>query len=240
MRPLVTIIIPFYNCSYVDQAVRSALDQSYSPIEIIVIDDGSVSQQERLTPYLPYIYYLGKANGGTATALNHGIRHAKGDYIAWLSSDDIFYREKVNHQVQFMRAHNAYISHTNYNYIDSATHVTKYDVAQESQFTSSVEFYRSFLNSNPVNGCTVMFRRELFSAIGLFNEGLPYTHDLDMWHRVIQRGVHFPYLNESLTGYRWHDAMGTVIHQANIKQEYESTQSRCRGPLLQILSRMNI
>src|SRR5689334_17046366 len=100
--PLVTIVIPFYNCAYIDQAVQSALNQTYKPLEIIVVDDGSTRHADRLTPYLPYISYMGKANGGTATALNHGIRNASGEYIAWLSSDDLFYPDKIAHQVAFM------------------------------------------------------------------------------------------------------------------------------------------
>ncbi|GJM76095.1 hypothetical protein HMSSN036_83110 [Paenibacillus macerans] len=94
MTPTVSVIIPFYNCPYVEQAVQSALNQTYRPLEVIVVDDGSTSHAERLAPYRPHIHYLGKANGGTASALNHGIRHASGEYIAWLSSDDVFIRTK--------------------------------------------------------------------------------------------------------------------------------------------------
>ena len=70
MLPKVSIIIPFYNDSYIDQAVVSALYQTYPNIEIIVVDDGSTQHQYRLAPYLSRIIYLGKANGGTASALN--------------------------------------------------------------------------------------------------------------------------------------------------------------------------
>lgn len=239
MRPLVTVVIPFYNCWYADQAIRSALEQSYHPLEIILVDDGSTMHTERLAPYLPYIYYLGKANGGTATALNHGVRHANGEYIAWLSSDDIFYREKISAQVNFMKAQNAYISHTNFNYIDNASNVTQYSVAPANLYRNTVDFYRSFLNSNPVNGCTVMIKKELFEMIGLFDEALTYTHDLDFWHRAIRSGIQFPFLNQTLTGYRWHDAMGTRVHQERLQQEYVLTQERSREPLIEILSRLN-
>ncbi|MFD1178281.1 glycosyltransferase [Paenibacillus puldeungensis] len=240
MRPKVTVIIPFYNCPYVEQAVNSALQQTYNPVEIIVVDDGSTCHTKRLAPYRPYIHYLGKANGGTASALNHGIRHASGEYIAWLSSDDLFYPEKISRQVSFMQQQSAAISHTNFHYIDGGGNVTQYNVAPANMLRSTTMFYRSFLNANPVNGCTVMMRRDLFSSVGLFDESLPYTHDLDFWYRVIQKGVHFPFLNESLTAYRWHDGMGTLQHREQIQQEYAFTQNRFRESMTQILSRMNI
>lgn len=238
MLPLVSIVIPFYNCAYIDQAVQSALNQTYQPLEIIVVDDGSTRHADRLAPYLPYISYMGKANGGTASALNHGIRHASGEYIAWLSSDDLFYPDKISHQVAFMRDQRARISHTNFNYIDQAGNVTQYHVAPD--FKVMTDFYRRFLNANPVNGCTVMVKKELFQTVGLFDEGLPYTHDLDYWLRVLRSGTCFPYLNQTLTAYRWHDAMGTLRHQEKIMPEYVSTQSRHREALLKVLERTNL
>lgn len=239
MRPLVSVIIPFYNDPYVDQAIRSALDQTYRPLEVIVVDDGSTQHFEHVQPYLPYIHYLGKSNGGTASALNHGIRHASGQYIAWLSSDDLFYPEKISRQVEFMIQQHAAISHTNFHYIDGVGNVTRLNAAP-AEIMNTVEFYRTFLHANPVNGCTVMIRRDLFSLIGLFDEGLPYTHDVDFWYRAIGCGAHFPFLNESLTGYRWHDGMGTLRHREQIQHEYAFTQNRHRGHLKQILSWLNV
>lgn len=142
MRPKVTIVIPFYNCAYVDQALQSALEQTYGPLEIIVVDDGSTEHVDMLQAYLPYIHYLGKSNGGTASALNHGIRHASGDYIAWLSSDDTYHRDKINNQVSFMVENGAYISHTNFNFINQYSQVTSYQAA--AVFPSMTEFYRFF------------------------------------------------------------------------------------------------
>ncbi|GIP29952.1 glycosyl transferase family 2 [Paenibacillus sp. J23TS9] len=238
MRPLVTIIIPFYNDPYVDQAVQSALSQSYAPLEIIVVDDGSTSYADRLAPFRSHIYYLGKGNGGTASALNHGIRYASGEYIAWLSSDDLFYPEKISHQVQFMMQQGAFISHTNFNVIDRFSQITSFRAG--CSFSNILDFYRIFMNGNPVNGCTVMMKKELFCHVGLFDENLPYTHDLDFWRRVIQAGFPLPFLDEPLVGYRQHEAMGTIRHKAVIEQEYAVTLGNVRsslGPLISIMER---
>lgn len=237
MKPLVTIVIPFYNCKYVDQALQSALDQTYAPVEIILVDDGSTLHTERIDPYRGYIHYLGKANGGTASALNHGIRYASGDYIVWLSSDDIYHQDKVSNQVNFMLEQNAYISHTNFNFIDQYSRMTQYQTA--AVFPSMYEFFRFFQEGNPVNGCTVMFKKELFGQIGLFDERLPFTHDLDMWYRVMLTGYAFPFLNEPLVNYRWHEEMGTKKHWPAIEQEYKMTQSRYQAGLNEMLNRLS-
>ncbi|HEY2494205.1 MAG TPA: glycosyltransferase [Paenibacillus sp.] len=235
-RPLVTVVIPFYNCPYIDQAIQSALSQTYTPLEIIVVDDGSTQHVDKITPYLPYINYLGKSNGGTATALNHGIVHASGQYVAWLSSDDIFYPAKINNQVLFMQEHQTYISFTNFNLIDGASNVTQEDAG--AVFSTVKEFYSCFTQGNPVNGCTVMMRKELFGFIGLFDKALPYTHDFDLWFRVMLGGFDFHLLNQSLTAYRIHDGMGTLRHHATIQQEIAATRARYYGPFVQLLQRL--
>jgi len=234
MKPLVTIVIPFYNDPYVDQAVQSALTQSYSPIEIIVVDDGSTMHADRLGPYMPYIHYLGKANGGTASALNHGIRYASGEYVAWLSSDDVFYPDKIRRQVQFMQERGAYISHTNFDNIDMSGRVTQHRAGMINRGTT--DFFRGFLGGNPVNGCTVMMRKELFLHVGLFDESLPYTHDLELWARIIQARISFPYLDEALVGYRRHEGMGTLRHRQTIEQEYGFTNNRVRQAMIPLIN----
>lgn len=224
MNPKVSIIIPFYNCPYIAQAVKSAVQQTYDNLEIIVVDDGSTKYSKLIKPYLRKVYYLGKANGGTATALNHGIRHASGDYIAWLSSDDLFYKNKVKHQVQFMQETGAQISYTNFNYINKSGIVTRHAAGGEALSPSGL--YNSFLTSNPVNGCTVMIRRDLFHQLGLFDESLPYTHDYEYWIRAAISGYALPYLNQSLTAYRWHSGMGTLRHSAVIAGEIDRVRSQ--------------
>ncbi|MGF7047135.1 glycosyltransferase involved in cell wall biosynthesis [Paenibacillus sp. DS2015] len=234
--PLVTIVIPFYNCPYIDQAIQSALSQSYDQLEVIVVDDGSTQQVDRIEPYLPYIKYLSKRNGGTATALNHGIIHASGEYVAWLSSDDKFYPAKINNQVLFMQKHRAYISSTNFNLMDATSNVTIANAG--ATFSNIKDFYSCFKQGNPINGCTIMMRKELFSFVGLFDEGLPYTHDFDLWYRVLLDGFDFPFLNQSLTAYRIHDGMGTLKHQTTIEQEIVATKARYFDRYVQLLQRI--
>ncbi len=236
MKPRVSVVIPFYNCPYIEQALQSALNQSWQPHEIIVVDDGSTMHTDRITPYLPHIHYLGKANGGTASALNHGIRHASGDYIVWLSSDDMFYRDKINNQVLFMDQNRLLITYTNFNYINENTQLTELNAA--AVFPSHLDYLRCFLQGNPINGCTVMFKRELFGAIGLFDESLPYTHDYDLWFKAILNGYPPVMLNQSLTAYRRHDGMGTLKHYDAIMAEAAATNARYNPMLRSLIASM--
>lgn len=236
MKPRVSVIIPFYNCPYIEQALQSALAQSWQPYEIIVVDDGSFIHAERIAPYLPHIHYLGKANGGTASALNHGIAHATGDYVVWLSSDDMFYRDKINNQVLFMEQNRLLITYTNFNFINGDSQLTQLNAA--AVFHNQLDYLRCFLQGNPINGCTVMFKREIFGAIGLFNEALPYTHDYDLWYRAILNGYPPIMLNQSLTAYRRHDGMGTIKHYDVIMAEAAATNARYHAPLSSLIASM--
>lgn len=220
-KPKVSIIIPFYNDPYVREAVESALAQTYDNIEIIVIDDGSTIHADKLRPYEGRIHYVGKENGGTASALNCGFRLASGKYIAWLSSDDRFYPDKIKRQVEAMERQQAQISHTGFDIIDGAGRMKELDLIPPGKQVG--DFYRAFLSSNPVNGCTVMMTKQLYRRTGPFHEGRRYTHDLDYWFRVLLAGTPFLLIPEPLCAYRKHDAMGTVRHQAVIAQEVKET-----------------
>ena len=233
---LVTIVIPFYNDPFVQTAVGSALAQTHGELEILVVDDGSERHAELLEPYAGRIHYVGKANGGTASALNHGFRMASGLHIAWLSSDDMLYPHKVARQLSAMTAKGAWISHTAFDVIDRSGRVTERHVPPFGEDPGRL--YREFAYGNPVNGCTVMMRKQLFELLGGFDENLPYTHDLDFWYRAMLAGFPFHYMNEPLTAYRRHDGMGTVRHREAIMQEVQATMARYAAPWRQFLHRI--
>ncbi|WP_189018784.1 glycosyltransferase [Paenibacillus marchantiophytorum] len=236
MYPKVSIIIPFYNDPYIEQAIVSALGQTYPNIEIIVVDDGSTSHQEKIAPFLSRIHYLGKANGGTGSALNYGIRMATGQYIVWLSSDDMLYPDKVERQLLFMLEHHSSISYTSFDEIDGYNNV----IGRHKSlfFPNQTELVRAFMSFDPINGCTVMLKKELFTYIGYFNESLLYTQDYDLWIRTLLGRVHIHYLNIPLTMYRWHGEMGTKKHWPAILSEIEHIQAYYRDRLLNYVHQM--
>ncbi|MBP3961972.1 glycosyltransferase [Paenibacillus lignilyticus] len=234
MLPKVSIIIPFYNDPYVDQAIVSALYQTYPNLEIIVVDDGSTRHQNMIAPYRSRIHYLGKRNGGTGSALNYGITMATGKYVAWLSSDDRFTPDKVERQVAYMEQTQARICHTDYHVINEHGTITEYTAA--AKYASAKAFINGIRHGCPVNGCTIMMTKELFIGLGGFNEGLPYTHDYDMWIRVLLSRVDFHYLNEPLTLYRRHSQMGTVRNFNTVMHEANGVNAKYAHLLDQLLA----
>jgi teichuronic acid biosynthesis glycosyltransferase TuaG len=217
MKPTVSIVIPFYNCSYVDQAIRSALNQTYTNIEVIVVDDGSTQELERLTPFKDRITYIRKENGGTATAVNEGIKRANGEYISWLSSDDYFDNQKVEKQLEFMLKRGAKASFHNYDFVNKENEVLLPFVGK--RFSNAEEIYLSITSINPINGCSVMLHRDVFKDVGYFSPNLRFTQDYEMWCRMLINGYIIYYLDEVLLKYRSHPDSGTSKHPEKMRRE---------------------
>ncbi|BBH18703.1 glycosyl transferase family 2 [Paenibacillus baekrokdamisoli] len=236
MTPKVSIIIPFYNDPYIDEAVISALYQTYPNIEVIVIDDGSTQHQSKLAPYRSRIHYIGKANGGTASALNYGMQLATGKYVAWLSSDDRFMPDKITKQVAYMERMNAQISHTDFDIMNENSTVIMRSAA--AKYPTSKAFITALKRVCPVNGCTIMMTKDLIQSMGWFNQSLPYTHDYDLWIRVVLAQVDFHFINEALTVYRRHPQMGTIKHIDTIKIEAQSISDLYEGRLDTLLAQL--
>jgi glycosyltransferase involved in cell wall biosynthesis len=107
--PLVSVIVPAYNAeAYIRQALESALGQTYEHLEVLVIDDGSGDGTAEIVREVAAedgrVRLFQQANGGVASARNHGIKHARGTYIAPLDADDPFYPRKLEAQVARMEA----------------------------------------------------------------------------------------------------------------------------------------
>ncbi|MDU0203585.1 glycosyltransferase [Paenibacillus sp. MAH-36] len=224
----VSIVIPFYNCAYVRTAIESALSQTYPNIEIIVVNDGSTQHMEKIVPYMDRIVYVEKENGGTASALNAGIRRATGDYFAWLSSDDMFEPNKVARQLAFMHEQGAKVSYTSYVHMDGQGVI--FGGPSGIGCSTKMEFYKTMQKGCIINGCTVMLHMDVFQKTGYFNETRKYTQDYDFWMRVMKR-FHFFYLNESLVRYRVHPEMGSRKHESAIVKEIQSIQAIYRKQL---------
>jgi glycosyltransferase involved in cell wall biosynthesis len=94
-RPLVSVIIPCYKqAEYLAGAIDSALAQTYSPVEVVVVNDGSPDDTEKVAlSYGDAIVYVGRANGGLSAARNSGIACAKGRFLKFLDADDHLHPE---------------------------------------------------------------------------------------------------------------------------------------------------
>lgn len=228
----VSIIIPFYNCPYVDQAIESALQQTYPNIEIVLVNDGSTQFIDKVEKYFGKIKYIEKENGGTATALNVGIKNATGNYFSWLSSDDIYHPEKIAKQLSFMLENQANAVYSPVIFIDSQSKPISQAIGVS--YSDKALFLRHFLKGCFINGCSVLLRMDAFSKAGLFDETFLYAHDYEFWIRIAQH-YNFQYLNEPLVFYRIHAEMGTQKHINTINREIRMVQKKYRNVLLKMI-----
>lgn len=204
LAPKVSIVIPAYNhARYIRSAVESAINQNYENLEVFVIDDGSTDgTAEILKSYQSKINYIYKANGGTPSALNHGLAKATGKYVCWLSADDVFIEGKVSKQVGLMDSDPSLgFSYTSFVVID-ANGVKQYDV-NSAFYPNKQEMVTHLMEGCFINGSSVMMRRSALEEIGYFDEGLPQAHDYDLWLRFL-RQYNCGFLGEMLLAYRWH------------------------------------
>lgn len=219
----VSVVIPFYNCPYVDLALNSVLAQSYPNIEIIVVDDGSTLHTEKLTPFKNVVKIIRKENGGTASALNRGIRAASGAYFAWLSADDVFHPHKIQMQMLKLQGTGTSFNHTAYYYINEQGERLSETISMI--FSSKTQLIETLMRGCPVNGSSVLLNMDIFRKIGMFNENLLYTQDYDLWLRILPY-YEWSYIEEPLLDYRVHANMGSVIHSEDQTKEIEQVQAQ--------------
>jgi teichuronic acid biosynthesis glycosyltransferase TuaG len=188
-KPLVSVVVPVYNQGeFVEHAIASILAQEYSPVEIIVVNDGSTDDtRQRLEPFEHAARIFHQANAGASAALNRGIQESHGELVCWLSADDEFLAGKLEQQVAALTSHpEAAFSHTGYEVIDGAG-------ARLSAVTTPVAIHPDpFVTvfwANSLNGSTVMVRREVIEGLGGFDESLRADVDADMWMKILSRST---------------------------------------------------
>lgn len=202
--PLVSAIIPVYNQErYLGSAIDSVLGQTFRDFELIVVDDGSTDRTpEVIASYGSRVRAFRKPNGGGASALNLGIREARGEWIAWLSSDDLWEPTKLERQVAAIRGNpSAALLYTDVLQIDAEGHALgrqHFPCPADPRERAILMVRRCF-----INGSSTLIRGDVFTAVGLFDEADRLTPDYDMWLRVVGRYevVHIP---EPLIRYRIH------------------------------------
>lgn len=185
-KPSVSVIIPTYNRGWtLRAAIDSVLAQTYRDFELIVVDDGSTDDTaEILQSYGPDIQVLRQANAGVSAARNTGVRSAKGDFIAFLDSDDRWLPDKLGVQVDFFASYpDAVICQTEEIWIRNGKRVNPKKVHQKP----SGHIFKASLALCLVSPSAVMLRKALFDEIGGFDETLPACEDYDLWLRVSAR-----------------------------------------------------
>lgn len=184
-EPLVSVIIPTYNrANLVCQAIISAFNQTYKSKEIIVVDDGSADDtKEILSQYGDKIKYIYKINGGVSSARNAGIKEAKGEYIAFLDSDDAWRPEKLELQIGFLRQ-NSHIDAviSDVEFIDDKGVVLR-KTCLRSIIPEDGDIL-PYLISHFQAMHTILLKKSVFEDVGYFDISLTTAEDIDMLLRI--------------------------------------------------------
>jgi glycosyltransferase involved in cell wall biosynthesis len=183
---LVSVIIPTYNReNYITKAIDSVLNQSYKNYEIIVVDDGSTDNtKEVLEPYMDKIKYIYQDNAGVYTARNVGIHCAKGQWVAFLDSDDQWLPEKLSHQLECMHRTGIQACFTNSVFSDGKQLLERQcpqpekESVKEKIITDPFEPF--IIGAHPLSIQTMLVAKDLLEKTGCFNGRMRIGNDTQL------------------------------------------------------------
>jgi glycosyltransferase involved in cell wall biosynthesis len=185
-NPFVSVIIPTYNRKELcKRAVLSVLNQSYSNYELIVVndasDDGTYAEDFFNNTDVNAIYLCNQVNRGVSYSRNFGVSHAKGEWIAFLDSDDEWHRKKLEKQVHWIQ------QNPTYNVVQTKEIWIRNGIRVNPPLTHEKRadyIFKESLERCMITPSSVMIRKDFFIETGGFNESLPACEDYDLWLRI--------------------------------------------------------
>ena len=217
-NPMVSIVIPLYNGgNYVSQAIDCALAQTYQNTEIIVVNDGSTDDgvgRQICLSYGDRIRYFEKENGGCSSALNYGIRQAKGEFISWLSHDDLYDANKIEFQVSFYEKYNLNKETTMISnpvrLINEHGHPIFRPNRVKTKKMDSIQVLQYLLFSHGFHGYGLLIPKSYFDKGMCFREDMRFVLDWNLWQKFAINGVQVFVEKTILVSNRMHSQQVTV------------------------------
>lgn len=199
----VSVIMPVYNAQeFIAKSIESVLMQTYVDLELILIDDGSTDQSKKIIKEFMQkdsrIRYIElEKNMGVANARNIGIEESKGEYIAFLDSDDLWDNTKLEKQIKFMKDKNCAMSYTSCRVIDKNGKKVKNDRIVPTKIT-----YKELLKGNAIPCLTVILHRK---HLQIQDMKMPVIHheDYATWLNILKTGIVAYGIEEVLASYRY-------------------------------------
>lgn len=200
VNELISIITPVYNAEkYLPAHIASIQAQTHTNWEHILVDDCSsdgsaalIQSYQKEDPRI--IYHRLKENGGAGVARNRAIELAKGNYIAFLDSDDQWYPEKLDRQLQFMQQNNYHFTFTDYDMVDETGKKLPKYIKCKPKVT-----YKTALYKNPIGCLTVMYSVDFFGK--QYMPSIRKRQDYALWLNLLKKTDGYG-LNGCLASYR--------------------------------------
>ena len=193
-RPLVSVVIPTYNrAKWVSKAIDSVLAQTFTDFELLVVDDGSTDQSRQvISAYGSRLHYIYQDNRGVSTARNRGILEARGEWVAFLDSDDEWVPEKLQTQMNLVDRHPQLVMVASDAHIGSGDNrVTLFDIREQVlKDETKCVIDRPLLTAFKTNFFPSSFvvKKDALLQVGMFDETLSYGEDRDLACRVALLG----------------------------------------------------
>lgn len=216
-NPIISVIIPTYNREKtINRAIESVLSQTFKKYEIIVIDDGSIDNtKEIISPYIEKIKYHNQNNAGPSKARNYGIDVAKGEWIAFLDSDDFWFPDKLEIQYEEARKANCdacfhdVVFFNLEEYMNNSERCTDYELFnkdinlnQNSKHSGSVllnDAYKRLMKSQELFLTpTLLIKKYVIKSMGGYLESLRTSEDYELYYRLAVKNK-ILYLHKKLT-----------------------------------------
>ena len=219
--------MPAFNAeATICKSIQSVIDQTYDNWELIIINDGSTDNTLNIiNNYLKIESKITvinlESNIGLSNARNEGILKARGEFITFLDSDDIWYKTKLKLQHEFHLLNpNCHFSHTNFDLIinDKIKH-RSFRFFSELGYKNRGNLYPQLVYKNVIGILTVCIRKRLLKEVGLFDTNLWTLEDQDLWLRVSNKTT-FGYINKVLAAYRINNS-GITSRLGKYKRAYK-------------------
>ncbi len=203
---LVSVIIPAYKAAdYIEETIRSVASQSYPSIEILVVDDGSPDDQNEvitsLQKNIPNLRLITQENAGVSAARNHGYRESKGEFLAFLDSDDTWKPNRVGAFLQKFESGDFGLVHSDVEIINEDSIPNgEINSGLEGQVLDNLLLWDECVIPAP---SSILVKREVIEAVGLFDTELSTAADQEFFFRVANK-YKVGRIPETLGGYRIH------------------------------------
>lgn len=214
---LVSIITPSYNSSkFIEETIQSVLSQTYIYWEMIIVDDDSTDDTELIVKKYIDIdnrikFYKNKKNFGPGITRNKAISLAEGEFVCFLDSDDLWKKNKLENQLNFMKKNGYKFTYTFYEQININGEILK----KIDNLPSKVN-YISSIKSNKIGCLTVMYDQSFFGKV--FMEDIPRRQDYTLWLKFLKKIDYAYCLEEILSSYRLRSGS---ISSSKIKLVYD-------------------
>ncbi|MEO9965304.1 MAG: glycosyltransferase family A protein [Reichenbachiella sp.] len=199
----ISIVIPCYNgAEHLGKAIQSVLDQKIDHVQIVVVDDGSTDDSPSVARSYDQVTLIQQANAGPAAARNMGVLATNSTFVGFLDADDLYPPNKLKLQMEYLTAHPE---------LDLISgRIQCMGTHSDHMYTEMYEDQEKKTMLNFHLGAS-LYKRQVFEEIGLLDEELKYSEDVDHWFKIVEQGLKYAFLDQVTLLHRRHETNMTNI-----------------------------